>query len=791
MSDRRGPWGLALLLLVLVPLALHGRLLRGEALLAGDVLARMSPWEAGGEVGPAYNLLPLDPLRTSYPTAALADELGPTRWNPRILLGEPVGSFLQPYWDYPPERALHGLAPGWLALGLNSLLNLILGGWVFLLYLGRGRRLPLRAALFGALAYQLSTYGCMWLGSAGILVTFAPWAAAAMWASERLGKDPRLRTAIPAGLCLGGALWAGFPPAVVPLCGVIGLGSLTHAPRGKRLRALGWVAAAGALGLAAGSMRLLPAALQFAAGTRIGGDAEPFRLGWTHALTALAPDILGHPLRGFNLLGGPGEPYANHLEVRLYTGFTVLLFTLLGLRTVPRRTLPWAMVAATAVLFASATPLGALWSYLPGLRSSTPTRLLASVHLIAPVLAAEGFAQRGRAGGALTRLAWGFALACLALGLFSGTRLGAELLVPASRPLSPGSIARLSELLPLWGDLTWAEGPGGRRNVLLSPTLGPLLLGLGCLVAVWVGRGGRRRRRAAAALWAALLVGDLLRESLVFLPATPVAQLFPETPGLLWAQEQAVGGRALLDRGWWANTAAPTGLYEVGGYTPVRSGRVDAMLRAGGAKLGRQTANPLHLRQPWRDALAVRVVLTSPGLEPTVRAGLRPLYVRADCSVWGNPTALPRVRPVLQEQLRWLPDRVAAEARVSAPDFDPRTEVVLEGVAPAAELVGLAEVTDVRDLASELRCHVRTDGPTALLVADAYAPGWTARFEGVPLEVLPAQGGLRAVVVPAGEGELVFSYTPRGWWLGWLISLLTVAGSCAVLRRGSARSEAG
>jgi len=782
---------LALVLLVLVPLALHGRILRGEALLAGDVLARLTPWEAGGEVGPPYNLLALDPLRTSYPTAALADELGPTRWNPRILLGEPVGSFLQPYWDYPPERVLHGIAPAWLALALNSLLSLILGGWVFLLYLARGRRLPLSAALFGALAYQLSTYGCMWLGSAGMLVTFAPWAAAALWASERLGRDPRLRTAIPAGLCLGGALWAGFPPAVVPLCGVIGLGSLTHAARGKRCRALLWVAVAGALGLAAGSMRLLPAALMFADGTRLGGVAEPFRLGWAHALTAVAPDVLGHPLRGFNLMGGPGEPYANHLEVRLYTGFTVLLFMLLGLRAVPRRTLPWAIVAACAVLLASATPVGALWSYLPGLRSSTPTRLLAALHWIAPVLAAEGFAQRGRAGGALTKLAWGLALACLALGLFSGTRLGAGLLVPDARPLSPASVARLSELLPLWGELSWASGPAGRSNVLLSPTLGPMLLALGCLGAIWVGRGGRRRRRAATALWAALLVGDLLRESLVFLPATPADGLFPETPGLVCAQEQASGGRALLDRSWWANTAAPTGLYEVGGYTPVRSGRVDAMLRAGGAKLGRQSANPRHLRQPWRDALAVRVVLTSPGTEPTVREGLRPLYARADCSVWGNPTALPRVRVVPPDHLRWLPDRAAAEARVAEPGFDPRTEVVIEGSAPPTELLDLAEVSDVRDGASELRCRVRAEAPTALLVADAYAPGWSARFDGDTLDVLPAQGGLRAVIVPAGDGELVFSYCPRGWWLGWLLSLLTVAGSCAVLRAGRGRFGAG
>jgi uncharacterized membrane protein YfhO len=47
------------------------------------------------------------------------------------------------------------------------------------------------------------------------------------------------------------------------------------------------------------------------------------------------------------------------------------------------------------------------------------------------------------------------------------------------------------------------------------------------------------------------------------------------------------------------------------------------------------------------------------------------------------------------------------------------------------------------------------------VVADTDFPGWTARVNGSPVEILNVNLAFKGVVVPAGEVELSLRYEPR------------------------------
>ena len=56
------------------------------------------------------------------------------------------------------------------------------------------------------------------------------------------------------------------------------------------------------------------------------------------------------------------------------------------------------------------------------------------------------------------------------------------------------------------------------------------------------------------------------------------------------------------------------------------------------------------------------------------------------------------------------------------------------------------------------------------MLADAWFPGWTATLDDTPTPVLRANYLVRAVAVPAGRHEVVFSYDPPGYATGRTVS---------------------
>ncbi len=141
-----------------------------------------------------------------------------------------------------------------------------------------------------------------------------------------------------------------------------------------------------------------------------------------------------------------------------------------------------------------------------------------------------------------------------------------------------------------------------------------------------------------------------------------------------------------------------------------------------------------------------------------------------------NPDYLPRAYIVGRYEVIASEDSVLH--RLRAPDFDPRTTVILPEK-PAIEPVpidsaSIAEVELKKYTPREIQLHVRTDAPRLLVLSEVYYPaGWKAYVDGQEVPIYRANYLFRAIPVPEGEHEVVLRFEPASHRIGYLMSLIS------------------
>jgi hypothetical protein len=292
--------------------------------------------------------------------------------------------------------------------------------------------------------------------------------------------------------------------------------------------------------------------------------------------------------------------------------------------------------------------------------------------------------------------------------------------------------------------LTWTLFlPAWREQGQLSTQAGWSLWWL-TVAAVLLGIAGRARLRLAAL---PVLVGVAAAELLVahgaINPALPLQKLYPVTGAAAFLQGAA--GRVAGTRGaLHPNAAMVYGLYDVRGDDPLK------LVRYEQAYATFAPSDPVYFQPiedweaPWLDRLGVRWVVSGPA-EEAPRPEWPLAYQGGDARVWERPGALPLVR--------W-----------AGGDGD--------GVEIARRRPG------------EWWLRWRSEVPRRLVVAETWAPGWSARCSGAPCPLLAQDGLLLAVDLKAGEGTVRLRYIPRGVIPGALSSLVSlVAVALASVRR--------
>jgi hypothetical protein len=122
----------------------------------------------------------------------------------------------------------------------------------------------------------------------------------------------------------------------------------------------------------------------------------------------------------------------------------------------------------------------------------------------------------------------------------------------------------------------------------------------------------------------------------------------------------------------------------------------------------------------------------------------------------------------------------AAVLAIAAPDFDPASEIVLEGGAPPVPAPsGFRARCAIRERrADRLVVDVEASAGGHLIVAEAYQDGWRATVDGGAAPVVPANVLFRAVAVPAGPHRVELRYRPPAalWGAGLTASGLVALG---------------
>ncbi|HZI15994.1 MAG TPA: YfhO family protein [Myxococcus sp.] len=787
-QEGAGPWrawALPVLAVLLPGVFFHRAVFTSDVFMAGDTLRAFYPmrhyWAGRVASLELPEWYPYDGLGQSFPAIFISGVFHPTALLHLVL---PLGAAVK-------------------ATLLACFPAALLGTWA----LAREYGVPRAGALFCAVTFTFSGYLVCITNNPTYLLA-ASTVPAALWASVRF-----LRAPSPGRLALAGALLA-----LVAFAGDAQAFAVTNAlavlVAGVDPEAGTWRQRVGAclLLVAAGGLlaapQLLPAAhlaLSGEPGARSAVEAQRFAL---------------HPLRLAELVAGPflvdveggrgiPEVVVQHLVSTGYftrawvdsvhVGTPAAVLALAGLASAPRGSRTWALVGAWLLLLAlclgPALPFyGWVYELLPLWRPFRyPEKLVPLVLLGLAVAAGLGW-KRCLAPGGRPRVVVGAALAvalpCAAVAL--GEALG--------------GLWTRGWVLPRWPEVPPAVAEGLSGNVVRAGGTAAVLA-LACAAVVGLERlralrGGLLVALQGAALFQAheplyhLSPAELLETPPSFVepiregvpPGEPVrigstvrAFTAPPLPGYGFRDRLALAQVA----GMLPDTPALWGLESETGYLPGESVRVRRL---------KQDLAHWHARLAPRLATAFSVHRTEElarrGLPAPARVVARdPVFA---LSLVAHPEAVPRVhlaRPVCVDG----PEE--AFRRLAAPGLPPSGTAIVECARPLPEAPEAPEgtVRVSRPAPERLSVDVESRAPAVLVVSDALQPGWTATLDGAGVPVLPANGAVMAVEVPAGRHEVRLRYRTPGLRAGLALgaaALLALGVAAAAGRRRRPTREA-
>lgn len=783
----------------------------GHTFLPIDGLLHLHPWRYSYERVPVNNPRNTDPTRQLFPRRLLTNDIAAQGelplWNTSILTGTPLLDDGQLAFFY-PLSLIFFLMPVAMAFGYYAFVHLILAGvgsYFFTRQIGVGRG----GAILAGLSYMLSGYMLTWLQYPEHTAATAmlPWC---FWAVTRALACTRW-----SGWLLCGAVLA--LPVVsqlqIAFYTYVGVGSfllwhLWHTPHWSlRLHHMAGFGLAVLLALVLSAIQLLPA-LDLAATSQ--RSNLPFAPGNNEAYFLMLLRLVLPALEGAPRVGPPPAWGVTLLQVPYpYAGLIPLLLLPLALWfTRYRASLFFGLLAMGAFALAVGSPLlelfirlvplyrqfedhtrwFALWGFAVAVLAGMGAEIIATGNWRASVPAEQ---QRMRRANRLL-------LVGLALFLGGWELYHLQLFQPASRYGLYITMIRQQQLLPplLFASgglaalllLSWRRLPGTVRWA-------PLLL---LVFADLSWYGGSYNTSTDMAI---LDPTSKLTDELASYPADLLAasQVFPPTRQTAFLQSQPgpfrIMGAApdVLP----PNVAGAYGLEDIRGYHSLFTQRYMRLARmADGKDFTRDSEGSAVLRPYFTssynnrhilDMLNVEYIVFGPDNAGAERyAPLELVHQSGEGWIYRNPTVLPRAW--LVHQVEVIADDTEQLARMSQPDFDPKTMAVVAEPLPP---VGPAVATPMRPIVQYRPNHIRVQAsptaPALLVLSDAYHNGWQVRVNGEPAPLYRANYALRGVWLPPGTHTITLDYRPQPLVWGAVLSgvavLIVVGAVVSHIRR--------
>lgn len=253
----------------------------------------------------------------------------------------------------------------------------------------------------------------------------------------------------------------------------------------------------------------------------------------------------------------------------------------------------------------------------------------------------------------------------------------------------------------------------------------------------------------------------------VTLPLIPVGK--PDIYGGFWqslgsvvSPEDAGLSRIMVDQRRQRTLTSATGLgyYDIYGYEQLVADDYNRWI---------EDTDPLLLRNRL---LGVRFVVTRGPLdEEILEKGLKPLREDENARLYVYEFTDPVPRAFLAKAVVVQPDDEGVRG-FFADEVLARPEIVMvDRAMPCHQdryVGGQVEITEYRP--NRVRLRVESEGEGVLFLSDRYATGWRAEVNGQPSRIYRADTVFRAVCVPSGHSEVVFSYHPLSLYIGGLLS---------------------
>ena len=665
-----------------------------------------------------------------------------------------------PFWDaslfagYPflsnPQVALF-YPPTWLALVLPVNMGI---SWYLVLHIwlaGLGMYLFIRSlggdevgASLGGIAFAFSGYMAarIYAGHIGLLATnsWLPWLLlATVWSVRRKTWWSAVMMGVPFAL----SILAGHTTSLIYVAlmwGIFALYLILAEKQGVAL-VVRQLVIAGLVGLGLSTVQLAPLLQFIMSSSRTAEATYEFATAYSfppaHLITFLVPEFFGEPTRA----GTWSVP--NFEELTYYVGILPLLALVVALKRPSRKVYFWLIVMVVGLLLA----LGSYGFFYKLVYDLIPIFRLTR----APARAAymTVFAAAVLVGLALSR-----------------SEEDAEKVTGLLRWLVPGTAVFILVALAATGAVFAAQHPTETSGRLWHQVGGwalalVLVVATGAVLWQWFKTG----KTAWALVLALVLLSDLwlFGFKLVRLEETAVQPMWTEAKAVIGDEMTRVlpWGVSIFEQ----NGAGQVGLNSVFGYNALEVG----------ANIDFVSSVP-DPRSSAYDVMGASYVI-APVPQDQFTEGAQGLQLVAQTDngwIYRRPEALPLARLVTQAEI--IPDTPRAIARIHEPDFEAATTAIL-AQEPACQLDEAATPgTAIIDTMQDGTWHIRTNSEASalLILSETDYPGWQVTVDGQSAENLTAYTAVRAVCVPAGEHSVEWTFKPRVYGLGGMVSLLSL-----------------
>lgn len=337
----------------------------------------------------------------------------------------------------------------------------------------------------------------------------------------------------------------------------------------------------------------------------------------------------------------------------------------------------------------------------------------------------------------------------------------------------------------------------GANQILKLQTSYLMMAFLGASTAIFLASFSRKAAIGGALILCLTCSCELCVHSHHILRTIPLTSYRGETKIITFLKEHLRHQRVLADQKLLSDHEAwDHQILKIQGYEPVPLSRLGLLAAAAFPQpdantvmAGFNTPKLKIARQPILDLMGIKyaILQTDSHIKlkgwRTIAAGSIPEEFSLRGSqpsqlpylILENETPLPRAF-VVGSTRPLNPDESINNIVSAISTVQPRKEVLLQrDVLPQGKRQTYKAAEIIKATPNHLQIRAELNEPGYLILSDIYYSGWSARINENLIPILPADFSLRAIPLTAGKHDVHLSFTPPGFKIGRIISIMALA----------------